>query len=126
LESIVPPDCAFLLRSDAYNRGVRRFLTAFLIAAMTLPSLAMMSSAARAACCCTASGSCPLRKHAGCEKNCSMSSSDAAPESFRVPDPAVFVTAARSFAPLSTDLVAMFSATPLHRAIAPILQPPRS
>jgi len=108
---------------------VRRFLTAFLIAAMTLPSLAMMSSAARAACCCNASGSCPLRKHAGCEKNCSMSSSDASPASFRVPDlvrdPAVFLTAARSVAASSTDVVAIVSATPLHRAIAPILLPPR-
>ncbi|HEV7574153.1 MAG TPA: hypothetical protein VGQ21_21865 [Thermoanaerobaculia bacterium] len=110
---------------------MRRFLTAFLIAAMTLPSLALMSSAARAACCCNASGSCPLRKHEGCEKSCSMSRSDTPPaSSFRVPelarDPAVFPATAFSFAPSSSDLVADVFAIPLHRAMPPALPPPRA
>jgi len=110
---------------------VRRFLTALIIAAMTLPSLALMSSAASAACCCKASGSCPLRKHAGCEKSCSMDRSDAAPaSSFRVPDlvrdPAVFSTAASLIATSSTDFVADVAAAPLHRATPPILPPPRA
>jgi hypothetical protein len=110
---------------------VRRFLTAFLIAAMTVPSLALMSSAARAACCCQSSGSCPLRKHAGCDKSCSIDRSDAAPaSSFRIPelarDPAVFLATAPSFTSTSTDLITDLSAALLNRAIAPILQPPRA
>jgi hypothetical protein len=113
----------------AYNAAVRRFLTAFIIAAMTLPSLALMSSAARAACCCQASGSCPLRKHASCEKSCSMDRSDAAP-AVRVPelarDPAVFFSSASLTDRVSTDLVADFSAVPVDRSTPPILPPPRA
>jgi hypothetical protein len=110
---------------------VRRFLTALIIAAMTLPSLALMSAEARAACCCQSSGSCPLRKHAGCEMTCSMERSDASPaSSFRAldlgRDRAVFLATSPLFATSSTDFVADFSAVALHRAIPPILPPPRS
>jgi len=60
-----------------------------------------------------------------------MSSSDAAPaSSFRAPelvrDPAVFLPSALGVNAASTDLVATFSAAPLHRTTPPPLPPPRA
>jgi hypothetical protein len=108
-----------------------RFFATFLIAAMTLPSIALISATARTSCCCKSSGACPLRKHAGCAKVCSMTSSDAAlASSFRAPDlardPAVFLVAAFSFPKTSTDFAVTFTAAPLHRATPPALPPPRA
>jgi hypothetical protein len=108
-----------------------RLFAAFLIAAMTLPSIALISATARTSCCCKASGTCPLRKHAGCAKSCSMTSSDAAPAaSFRAPelarDPGVFLAAAIGFEPTSSELAAAFPPAPLQRSSPPSLPPPRS
>jgi hypothetical protein len=116
---------------ESIMTALLKLFAAFLIAAMTLPSIALLSTTARTSCCCNASGTCPLRKHAGCAKSCSMTSSDAAPaSSFRVPelarDPAVFLTAASGFEPTLSALVAGFAAAPLYRSSPPALPPPRA
>jgi len=108
-----------------------RLLAAFLIAALMLPAIALISATARTSCCCSASGTCPLRKHAGCEKSCSMRGSEAAPaSSFRAPDltrdPAIFLPSTLGFAAASTNFVASFSAAPLQRSTPPALPPPRA
>jgi len=106
-----------------------RLLAAFLIAAMMLPAIALISATARNSCCCKSAGACPLRKHMGCEKSCSMSGRDAAPAS-RAPnfvrEPAVFLAAESGFEPTSSELAADFSAAPIYRTFPPTLPPPRA
>jgi len=102
-------------------------MTAVVLAALLLPSMAMMATPSRAACCCKASGTCPLRKHAGCAKSCSMDGSETtfqAPQLSR--EPAVFATSTPSLATFSTDLVLFVSPSPLTRATPPALPPPRA
>jgi hypothetical protein len=105
---------------------VRRHFAAFIVLALTLPSLAMMASSARASCCCKASGMCPLRKHGDCEKSCSMSGSEAAPVSTLSREPAVFADTSMAFAIFSSELVSVVFPTPLRRATPPALPPPRA
>jgi len=102
-------------------------MTAVVLAALLLPSMAMMASPSRASCCCKSSGTCPLRKQAGCEKSCSMDSSNS---TFRAPqlsrEPAVFATSSTALATFSTDLDLSAPPSPLTRATPPSLPPPRA